>query len=70
MERLRIASNMIKRAFDSNDSKEMDTLDYVQVDDNGNIVAVFSDNTTLDVSELFSSSMINDYKEHNILVRC
>jgi hypothetical protein len=70
MERLRIAMDVSKASFSSPHASNMDGLDYVQVDDNGSIIAVFNDNTTIDVSELFSSSMINDYKNHKILVRC
>jgi len=70
MERLRIAKDFGKKTSTNDKNSKMDTLSYVQVDDNGRIIAVFNDNTTMDVSELFSSSMINDYKNHNILVRC
>jgi len=70
MERLRIAMDVGKQVERPERISGMDTLSYVQVDDNGCIIAVFNDNTTIDVSELFSSSMINDYKNHNILVRC
>jgi len=70
MERLRIAKDFGNKASGKENKIGMDTLSYVQIDDNGRIIAVFDDNTTMDVSELFSSSMINDYKNHNILVRC
>lgn len=70
MERLRIAKDFGNKTSTSEKKTRMDTLSYVQVDDNGRIIAVFDDNTTMDISELFSSSMINDYKSHNILVRC
>jgi hypothetical protein len=70
MERLRIATDISNKAVNPSNHSNMDTLAYVQVDDNGSIIAVFNDNTTMDVSELFSNSMINDYKNHKILVRC
>lgn len=70
MERLRIATEIASKASYTDRQNAMDTLSYVQVDDAGRIIAVFNDNTTMDVSELFSSSMINDYKNHKILVRC
>jgi hypothetical protein len=70
MERLRIAINLANRELQNNKHSNLDSLAYVQVDDNGSISAVFNDNTVMDVSELFSSSMINDYKNHKILVRC
>lgn len=71
MERLRIAPEIGNKMIHATDKvSDLDTLAYVQVDDNGSIIAVFNDNTEMDVSELFSNSMINDYKNHKILVRC
>ncbi|MBD3671674.1 MAG: hypothetical protein HUJ29_12965 [Gammaproteobacteria bacterium] len=51
-------------------TEDINTLSHVRIDDNGNIIAVFNDDSELDVTSLFSESMIDDYREHKILERC
>jgi flagellar hook protein FlgE len=71
MQRLCLARNFETELFANSDSHtQMNKLSHVRIDDDGNIIAVFSDNSELDVTALFSAAMVEDYREHAILVRC
>lgn len=48
----------------------MNTLSHVYIDDADHIIAVFSDDSEMDVTNLFSEAMIQDYSDHSILKRC
>lgn len=49
---------------------DMNALSHVRVDDGGKIIAVFKDESELDVTDLFSESMIDDYRDHSVLEHC
>lgn len=69
MQRLRLchqSNNAFAAVANSNDGH----LNYLRIDDNGTIVAVFKDNSEIDISELFPQAVLDDYKEHHILESC
>ena len=70
MKRLRLSSNS-NNIFSSLDSNsEHGNLDYLRIEDNGTILAVFTDDSEIDISELFPVTVLDDYKDHKILESC
>ena len=47
----------------------MNALSYLHLQENGSVVAVFTDNSSMDVTELFPAAIIDSYRSHNILVQ-
>lgn len=70
MKRLRLCSqsNNAFNIFDNNSSNGH--LEHLRIEDNGIILAVFTDDSEIDISELFPLAVLDDYKEHNILESC
>ena len=70
MKRLRIANHLIKNTTSLCDSALQEHLHYVRIEDDGRVFAVFTDNSVIDISELYPQAVLDDYSEHHILESC
>lgn len=70
MQRLCLSRQFEQQLFTNADSNTMTSLSYIRIDDADHIIAVFSDDTEMDVTTLFSESVIDDYRAHDVLIRC
>jgi hypothetical protein len=71
MEKLKLAPELLGRTkwISGKSHENMNALSHLHLRENGSIVAVFTDDTSMDVTELFPKSVIDSYRSHNILVR-
>ncbi|MBD3671673.1 MAG: hypothetical protein HUJ29_12960 [Gammaproteobacteria bacterium] len=72
MSKLKLSPHLTKKTnwVSGNHYDEMDRLDHISLEENGRIVAVFTDQTTMDVSDLFPLEIITSYRSHDILIHC
>jgi len=70
VQRLRICNHLIKNMASLDSNAKDEHLEYLRIEDNGTILAVFSDDSEIDISKLFPQTILEDYKEHHILEQC
>jgi len=70
MKRLRLSGNSNNMFGSLNSNSDNGHLDYLRIEDNGTITAVFTDDSEIDISELFPVTVLDDYKDHKILESC
>lgn len=70
MMRLKLAPELLDRTqwVSGKNHADMNTLSYLSIQENGTVIAVYTDNSSMDVTELFPASIIDSYRSHNILV--
>jgi hypothetical protein len=71
MYKLKLAPELLGRTqwVSGKSHKDMNALSYLHLQENGSVVAVFTDNSSMDVTELFPAAIIDSYRSHNILVQ-
>jgi hypothetical protein len=70
MQRFCLSRQLEDRLSSTGSHHALNTLSHVYIDDADHIIAVFSDDSEMDVTNLFSEAMIQDYSDHSILKRC
>ena len=70
MKRLRLCNKSNSRYNTQHHDSSNGSLEYLRIEDNGSIFAVFTDDSEMDVSELFPQTTLDDYKDHHILETC
>jgi len=70
MKRLRLCNKSNSRYNSLHHNSDNGSLEYLRIEDNGSIFAVFTDDSEMDVSELFPQTTLDDYKDHHILETC
>ena len=70
MKRLRLCNKSNGRYDTRHHNSDNGSLEYLRIEDNGSIFAVFTDDSEMDVSELFPLTTLDDYKDHHILETC
>lgn len=72
LEKLRLSPELAtkRHRINGNTYEEMDCFSYLNLYRDGRVVAVFKDDTTMDVSELFPQELIGSYQSHQILIPC
>ncbi|MDH5359859.1 MAG: hypothetical protein OEX03_04800 [Gammaproteobacteria bacterium] len=70
MKRLRLCNKSNTRYNTLHHNDNNGSLEYLRIEDNGSIFAVFTDDSEMDVSELFPQTTLDDYKDHHILETC
>jgi len=70
MKRLCLSSKLNNGLLSFKTSDAESCLTHLRIDDNDCVYAVYSDNSEMDISELFPTAILDDYKDHKILEVC
>lgn len=70
MENLKLAPHLLDKVewVSGKNHDEMNALSYIQLREDGSVYAYFKDDSSMEVTDLFSSNIINSYRDHQILV--
>jgi hypothetical protein len=72
MHRFKLSPKLIGKTewVSGNTYEDMNGLSHLSLQEDGRVLAVFTDDSTLDVTELFPAAIIDSYRSHDILIKC